>query len=145
MTIGNASSSLKNINAGCPQGSVLGPLLALIYLDGLSSQTAHDILFFADDTSLYASHEKQDFVQIQTSLQNDLHSIHKYGQEWNITFNGSKTIQQTFSLKTTPNVPKLYFDGHEIPVHDSHKHLGISISNDLKFKIHINDIIKKAN
>ena len=143
--IENSSSSLQTINAGCPQGSVLGPLLALMYLDGLSTMTTNDTLFFADDTSLYASHSNIDFGTTQISLQNDLDNIYRYGQDWKIIYNGSKTIRQTFSLKKTPNIPQLIFDGQVIPVNQSHKHLGISLSNDLKFKTHINDIIKKVN
>ena len=83
----------------------------------------------------------------QTSLRNDLDSIHKYGQEWKITFNSSKTVQQTFSFKNDPDIPRLVFNDQVISVNDSHKHLGISlsISKDLKFKVHINDIIKKVN
>ena len=81
----------------------------------------------------------------QTSLQNDPDSIHKYGQEWKITFNSSKTIQQTFSFKNDPDIPRLVFNDQVISVNDSHKHLGISLSKDLKFKVHINGIIKKVN
>lgn len=143
--IGNTASSLQTIDAGCPQGSVLGPLLALIYLDGLSTETTNDILFFADDTSLYASHDKDDLNVTQTSLQSDLENILEYGQEWKITFNSSKTVQQTFSLRNNPNIPKLFFDGQEIPVNYTHKHLGVFFSKDLKFKSHVNDIIKKVN
>ena len=143
--IENISSSLQKIDAGCPQGSVLGPLLALIYLDGLSTKTSNDTLFFADDTSLYASHNKDDLITTQISLQNDLDNIQEYSQEWKITFNCAKTIQQTFSLKNEPKTPLLGFNGQIIPTNDCHKHLGISRSTDLKFQAHINEIIKKVN
>ena len=143
--IGSSLSSLNTTNAGCPQGSVLGPLLALIYLDGLSTKTSNDTLFFADDTSLYAPHNKDNLTLTQTSLQQDLDNIQKYGQEWKITFNATKTIQQTFSLKNTPNIPRLVFNGQAIPIRDNHKHLGIHLSSDHKFKTHINETIKKVN
>ena len=143
--IENANSSLQTTTSGCPQGSVLGPLLALIYLDGLSTKTSNDTLFFADDTSLYASHNSKTFNSAQKSLQLDLDNIQKYGHEWKITFNGSKTIQQTFSLKNNPSIPKLHFDGQIIPISDNHKHLGVYLSSDLRFKTHINEIIKKVN
>ena len=46
-------SNEMTLNAGCPQGSVLGPLLALMYLNRLDDLTINDILFYADDTSIY--------------------------------------------------------------------------------------------
>ena len=97
--INNTLSAPQTINAGCPQGSVLGPLLALIYLNGLSKRTQNNILFFADDTSLYATHKETDLEAAELSLQNDLEAINVYGQEWAITFNTAKTVQQTFSHK----------------------------------------------
>ena len=138
-------STTQLINAGCPQGSVLGPLLALIYLDGLSKRTKNDILFFADDTSLYASHRPTDILRTQESLQQDLDEIYKYGQEWAITFNTTKTIQQTFSHRQDYNSPMLTFGGDPIPVRDDHKHLGMTFSKDLRFHQHINVICHKVN
>ena len=70
VTIGNTFSTTLTINSGCPQGSVLGPLLALMYLNKLSTQTQHDILLFADDTSIYAiaSFKNENFLTAQHSL-----------------------------------------------------------------------------
>ena len=68
VVIGESISTLKTTNAGCPQGSVLGPLLALMYLNGLANKTTNEILFYADDTSLYASHTPQNIQETQTSL-----------------------------------------------------------------------------
>ena len=143
--VNNAISSSQIINAGCPQGSVLGPLLALIYLNGLSKRTKNDITLFADDTTLYASHTSTDFDATQLSLQQDLDKIYKYGREWAITFNASKTIQQTLSRKQNYQSPKLKFGTEHIPIHSKHKHLGIIISSDLHFHEHINETCHKVN
>ena len=105
--IKNSFSNSRTINAGCPQGSVLGPLLALIYLNDLSYRTTNDILFFADDTSLYASHTASNLLTTQQTLQDDLNEIHNYGQEWIITFNAAKTAQQSFSRKNNNQQPAL--------------------------------------
>ena len=142
--INDTFSDYKIINAGCPQGSVLGPLLALIYLDGLSKRTQNDILFFADDTSLYAPYKTSDLLTTQLRLQDDLDSIYEYGQEWAITFNAAKTVQQTFSHSRHCQVPHLKFGGQAIPSHDRHKHLGLTFSRDLRFHEHINEICKKV-
>ena len=143
--IRNSFSHQRKINAGCPQGSVLGPLLALIYLNDLSNRTHNDILFFADDTSLYASHNVRSLLSTQHSLQKDLDEIHKYGREWAITFNAAKTIQQTFSNKSQNQPPILTFGDVPIPINESHKHLGITFSNDLRFHEHVNEILNKVN
>ena len=54
--VGTSISGPQTISAGCPQGSVLGPLLALMYLNDLSKNTGNKTLFYADDTSLYSAH-----------------------------------------------------------------------------------------
>ena len=69
--IGNSVSPPRKVLAGCPQGSVLGPLLAFLYLNDLSHKTQNDALFYADDTSLYCSHPHDSELHRQ-SLQNDL-------------------------------------------------------------------------
>ena len=138
-------STWKTINSGCPQGSVLGPLLALLYLDGLSRRTTHDTLFFADDTVLYATHTPGNIKTVQASLQQDLDRISSYGREWAIAFNRDKTTQQTFTHRHTTTTPKLFFGDAPIQLCDSHKHLGIIFSKDLRFHDHINELIKKIH
>ena len=141
----DALSTTQTINAGCPQGSVLGPLLALIYLNQLSTRIQNDILLFADDTSIYASYATTDLMTKQLSLQEDLDEIYDYGRKWAITFNVDKTIQQTFSLRTQHQTPVLTFGGDPIPVKDSHTHLGLTFSKDLRFQQHIKSICHKVN
>ena len=143
--INDTFSTTRTINAGCPQGSVLGPLLALMYLNGLAERVKNDILLFADDTSLYASHTTEDLDDIRLSLQHDLDEIHRYGREWAITFNTSKTVQQTFSNKQQPTPPTLMFGSDPIPIHDNHTHLGVTFSKDLRFHHHINTVCSKIH
>ena len=144
--VGDAFSTAETIRAGCPQGSVLGPLLALMYLDGLTDKVTNEILFYADDTSLYASHTTADIDTVQKSLQRDLDTIEEYARQWAIKFNSSKTTQMTFSHKPHCQTPVLRFSGEIISSEaDTHKHLGITFSKDLRFHKHVNNIIKKAN
>ena len=105
--INNCISETSTINAGCPQGSVLGPLLALIYLNDLEGMTENELFFFADDTILFKSHTHGS-VEAQMSLQRDLAKIMQFGEKWSITFNSSKTTQQTFTRKHTKN-PRPFF------------------------------------
>ena len=142
--IGDKLSTTQIINSGCPQGSALGPLLALIYLNKLSTRIQNDFLLFADDTSIYASYAKTDLMTTQLSHQKDLDEIYEYGRKWAITFNVEKTIQQTFSHKTQHQTPVLTFSGDPIPVKNSHTHLGLTFSKDLRFQ-HVKSICHKVN
>ena len=142
----NVTSQTLTLDAGVPQGSVLGPLLAILYLNGLCDKTTNQMLFYADDCSLYSTYSPTDkFLHAQMTLQRDLDTIHNYGQTWAITFNATKTTQQTFSLRQQTNVPALMFGNQPIPTVNDHKHLGITLSTDLRFHSHVNDILQKFN
>ena len=143
--IGDNVSLTKTISSGCPQGSVLGPLLALMYLNGLTKEVTNDILLYADDTSIHASHDKHDIDAVRQSLQQDLDIIYRYGKQWAITFNASKTVQQTFTRKTEHVPLALTFSREVIPIVENHKHLGLTFSTDLRFHTHINIVLRKMN
>ena len=138
-------SSPKILGAGCPQGSVLGPLLALMYLDGLTKDMNCETLLYADDVTILAPYTRHDFDTVRQSLQNELDAIDEYGKRWAITFNATKTLQQTFSHKNNPEIVNLNFGGQNIPRTENHKHLGLVLSKDLRFHQHVNDILKKVN
>ena len=143
--LGSTFSTLQIINSGCPQGSILGPLLAILYLDGLADKTENTALFYADDISLYSTHSIQNIDEVKQSLQRDLNLIEDYGRQWAITFSSTKTVCQTFSNKPRHPLPTLTFTGQTIPTTDSHKHLGLILSTDLRFHSHVNEIIRKVN
>lgn len=142
--VGNSYSPFIKINAGCPQGSVLGPLLALIYLNDLTHLVHNDILLFADDTSLYSAHPHGS-VDAQLSLQKDLDIIHNFGTKWEISFNVKKTKQQTFTNRAISAPLCLKMGGEVIPQVTCHKHLGLIISTDLRFHEHVLDTVRKVN
>ena len=143
--IGNEQSPPMSLKAGVPQGSVLGPLLAIMYLNGLSGITSNQTLYFADDSSIHCSHTPDTIQTKEIELQKDLNAIYDYGLRWAITFNSNKTTQQTFSNRRNPRIPKLTFGGQEIYPTSQHKHLGLTFSSDLKFKQHVNEILLKFN
>ena len=146
VNINNATSQPLTLDAGVPQGSVLGPLLAILYLNGLCDKTTNNMLFYADDCSLFSTYSQTDnFRDVQLTLQQDLDIIYHYGKTWAITFNATKTTQQTFSHRQQTNIPALTFGGQPIPTVDDHKHLGLTLSTDLRFHNHVNDILLKFN
>ena len=142
--VGNSLSSPAKIHSGCPQGSVLGPLLAIMYLNDLSDKIENPALFYADDTSLYSSYS-HDNPDDRRSLQKDLDAITQYGKDWAITFNAKKTVQLCFTNKRDKDNLSLTFEGQDIPTATYHKHLGLTLSTDLHFHDHINNIIRTVN
>ena len=142
--VGSSISSSQKISAGCPQGSVLGPLLALMYLNDISKHTENEALFYADDTSLYSSHPP-DSQGHRQSLQNDLDMIRQYGNDWAIIFNADKTVQQTFTNRHTDQGLRLSFNGQPLLPVANHKHLGLNLSTDLHFHQHVNSLIRTIN
>ena len=105
-------SSICNVAAGVPQGSRLGPLLFIIYINDIIEDIESDILIFADDTSLLARGKTT--VETAEILKRDLERISNWAEKWKVTFAADKTKQMIFSKKTIANSPMLLLNDEEI-------------------------------
>ena len=79
------NSSWTNVHAGVPQGSILGPLLVLIYRNDLSDNLTSNAKLFADDTSLFSVVD--DANTSAKELNNDLKNVNDWAYQWKISFN----------------------------------------------------------
>ena len=132
-------STFLPVLSGVPQGSILGPLLFLIYINDLFlSVRSSNALSFADDTKCYKQIlEHLDSIQ----LQQDLDSMANWSRDWNQFFNTSKFIHLSFNTK----FPTSYFiDDTIIKTSSTHRDLGVILSTDLSWKNHYNHISAKA-
>ena len=115
------------INAGVPQGSILGPLLFLLYINDIVHEINSNIRLFADDTSLYLIVEFPDSAAQILNI--DLERIGNWASKWLVTYNPDKTEAMLLSRKTDKVVhPTLFLN--EVPIQEviSHKHLGLFFS-----------------
>ena len=138
-----AVSDWTYIRAGVPQGSILGPLLFLLYINDIVNDIGSSIRLFADDTSLFIIVD--DPVTAAGCINADLGKISAWASTWLVTFNPSKTETLLVSRKLNrPLHPPIYMQNQQISEVDSHKHLGLYFSNDCTWHQHIKYITDKA-
>ena len=136
-------SDWNYIQAGVPQGSILGPLLFLLYINDIVTDIGSNIRLFADDTCLSLIVENPD-TAAQT-LNSDLEKITQWANTWLVKFNPAKTESLLISRKALQPVhPPLYMQNQQIKEVENHKHLGLYFSNDGTWHAHINYIKEKA-
>ena len=144
-----AVSDWTFIRAGVPQGSILGPLLFLLYINDIVNNIGSNIRLFADDTSLFIIVD--DPMTAAGCINADLGKISAWASTWLVTFNPTKTetLTETETLLVSrklnrPLHPPLFMQNHQISEVDSHKHLGLYFSNDCTWHQHIKYITDKA-
>ena len=141
-----ATSDTKPIAAGVPQGSILGPLLFLIYVNDFGRQLENESYLFADDSSVLRQYRVGTETIAENSINEDLIKLLKWATTWKLTFNISKTVLINFSLNIRNNPSlSISFDGTLIKPVETHKHLGIVLSSDLKWRDHVNHVVSSAN
>ena len=133
VVVNGHKSEMVHTKAGVPQGSRLGPLLFIIYMNDIINNIESEILIFADDTSLFAS--GADPVITAEQLNRDLQQISNWSKEWKVSFNAKKSKDIIFSNKYLNNSPPLVFNDNFIERVNCHKHLGIYLSSTLDWSV----------
>ena len=139
-------SDFSSIESGVPQGSVLGPLLFLVYINDLEKSIKSNVRFFADDTMLYSI--VNDPVLTADDLNHDLNVIYQWAHQWKMEFNPDPNKQANEILfsckKKSQNHPQLVFNGAQVSVVKEHKHLGLILEHDLSFEKHLEEKMGNA-
>ena len=136
-------SSKASVLSGIPQGSVLGPLLFIVYINDLPDDVISDILMFADDTKIFHQiNSKEDSLL----LQSDTQSLLEWSKKWLLTFNKEKCHVLTIGkIENIKHTHRYSLDDTELEHVFSEKDLGLTIDSDLKFEEHISMKVNKAN
>jgi len=134
-------SSESLVTSGVPQGTVLGPLLFLVYINDLPTRVSSTVRMFADDCLLYREvHSVQDTKR----LQDDLDSLQAWEHDWLMEFNPSKCEAITFTKKTKPVRTKYKLHDQILATVSSARYLGVHINSKLSWNTHIDITAKKA-
>jgi len=144
--INGSDSDWGSIQSGVPQGSVLGPLLFLIYINDLENGLKSQVKFFADDTSLFSIVKDPNISALE--LNHDLKLISLWAYQWKMSFNpdlNKQAVEVVFSRKlNSVDHPEVYFNGVQVQNVKLHKHLGLLLDSKLSFATHIYSKISLA-
>ena len=143
VVLNGRNSDWLTVTSGVPQGSVLGPLFFLVYINDLVDGVHSDIKLFANDTSIFSVVKDKD--EATETLNEDLERVRLWAWQWKMQFNCDKTEEVIFSVKRSKTEhPSLKLGLDEVARKDEHKHLGLILDSKLDFKSHIRQAILKA-
>ena len=142
VVVEGCASGKVPVTSGVPQGSVLGPVLFLVYINDIADKTSSAVRLFADDTIIYRPITT---VNDQTTLQKDLNALDHWSRVWQMEFHPSKcqTLHITRSPKPLLTNYNLY--GQQIEAVDSAKYLGVTLTPDLRWNNHVHSVRNKSS
>jgi hypothetical protein len=147
VSVNNSFSDSRPIRIGVPQGSILGPLLFLVYVNDFQHCIKHcKVILYADDTLIYVSAKTAN--EVETFLNEDLQSVAEWLSSNLLTLNCEKSKLLLFGSKQrlkSFNSISIKVNNQAVGRVNSLKYLGVTFNEDLSWSDHIENIISKTN
>ena len=142
VVVEGSSSDSVPVVSGVPQGSVLGPMLFLLFINDLPDKIASNTRLFADDCIVYRQIKNTSDCK---ALQEDLNMLAEWETKWGMAFHPQKCSVLSVTRSRNPFKFNYGLKGHILELQDCTKYLGVDIQSSLSWKNHIDRISKKAN
>ena len=142
VSVNGALSDITYVTSGVPQGSVLGPILFLLYINDINENIQSSIRLFADDSIIYRKINSNIDHQI---IQTDLIQLEKLSDKWQMQFNISNCVHLPITNKTKPSSHQYSLFGHPLSKVASHSYLGVKLDSKLSWAKHITQITSKSS
>ncbi|XP_074041353.1 uncharacterized protein [Leptinotarsa decemlineata] len=147
--LNNKKSNTLKINNGFPQGSILGPLLFVLYTSQFSHCLRHTSMrCYADDTQLYLQFDENSLNIALEQMSHDLHSLITESSKYCLSVNPTKSCVMLFGRPNAKNrcteLINISIDGVQLPKSDVTKNLGLYLDNSLRFTTHVSQILRKG-
>ena len=149
MVLDGKSSQEYPVNAGVPQGSILGPAIFLLYINDLPDDFICDIAIYPDDSNLYSKCDQASNLwqqlELVSGLESDQRDTVDWGKKWLVDFNDGKTQLVSFDWSKNNGSIDVEMDGSVLEERSSFKMLGLTFSSKLCWGSYIISIAKTAS
>ncbi len=134
-------SQWSDVTSGIPQGSVLGPLLFLIFINDLPDSVTSEVFLFADNTKIFRKIKGE---EDQQGLQQDLTTLEDWSNKWLLQFHPGKCKHMHIGKKNSSSNTYSLHD-QQLECIKEEKYIGVCIGYELNFEKYISEKVKKAN
>jgi hypothetical protein len=140
-SINGSTSDWKEVTPGIPSGSVLGPLLFILFINDLPDGIKSDVYLFADDTKIFRNITDGEDKEI---LQDDLENLENLSNAWLLKFHPEKCKNMNIARVEKTDEFKYKLSGKNIERVQKEKDIGVTIESELTFESHICEKVNKA-
>ena len=142
LQIRGSYSEWSPVISGVPEGSILGPIMFLIYVNDIPNIITSTAKLVADDTKIYRQINK---VEDSIAFQSDLTTFDRWADRWQVKFNPSKCEVMRITHNKNKSTTRYQVSGTELRNVSNYKDLGVIMASDLTWTKHVEELVHKAN